>query len=55
MLGGGYLERNQLGLKRLDANVQTDFTMSSNLEFCKTAQLIVHHLRRKDITRKIQS
>ena len=33
MLGGGHLERNQLSLKRLGADGQTDFTTLSNLEF----------------------
>lgn len=33
MLGGGYLERNQLSLRSLGADRQADFTMLSNLEF----------------------
>lgn len=33
MLGGGYLERDQLNLKSLGADGLADFTMLSNLEF----------------------
>lgn len=58
ILGEGYLERNQLSLKRLSADGETDFTMFSNLElspFLQNSRINSSPFERKMSQRKYKA